>query len=249
MAFINMDMYKCTIKGSGKIFMNWKQNIIIAMILIIIGIAGRVFLHDIFAGINNPLSTTGYLVPLDLFFIIAAISLYAGVILNKYYTFLIPLCIIALTDIFYAVSEPESVALWVTWLFLFTWSGYAVISNLGFTSKGKNINVYKLTGVGIIGVIFYDIWTNFGFWLSYSKLGYYTQDINGLATVYIGGLPTMLWHMLSTSLAVICIGVTLKYLTENEFPKRNIEIKSREKYALLGSTSILLLVSVLSVGI
>jgi cation transport ATPase len=224
--------------------MNWKQNIIIAILLIMIGVIGRITLHDIFAGINNPISTAGYLVPLDMFFIVAGISLYTGVLLNKYYALVVPLCIICLTDIFYAIIEPTSVALWMTWLFLFTWSGYVVISSLGFTLKKKNLKIPTLMGIGVIGVIFYDIWTNFGFWLSYSKLGYYTQDINGLSMVYIGGLPTMLWHILSTSITIGCISIFLPYLIKN----KDIEIKSKEKYSLLGTICILLFCSVLSIG-
>ncbi|MFH1101203.1 MAG: DUF6580 family putative transport protein [Methanobacteriota archaeon] len=235
--------------------MNWtekmnRQHILIAGLLITIGVLGRILLHDVFAGIPNPWSTTGFPVPLDVFFIIATLSLYAGVILGKFYTFVVPLCVIVLTDVFYGIVDPNSAALWMSWLFLFTWSGYAVIAVLGFMLKRKRLRtisyVPMLAGAGALGVLFYDIWTNFGFWLMYSKLGFYPQTIQGLATVYIGGLPTMVWHLLSTSLAIVSVGLPLLYLTKQKIVQKTIEVKPRELYLLLGATGILLLVSVFS---
>jgi hypothetical protein len=224
-----------------------KQKLMIAGILIMIGVLSRITLHDYFNSINNPFTTNGFL---DVFFIIALISILSGILLGKYFIFIIPICVIGITDIFYGIIDPINAALWATWLFLFTTSGYVFIAILGlYTRKNSKFDISffpKILGAGIFGIIVYDLWTNFGFWLSYSKLGFYPQTLGGLTTVFIGGLPFMLWHILSFSIAFTLIILPIIYYKDlSMFAYKNI-LKPNEKIYILSATLILITASIIT---
>lgn len=227
-----------------------RQKLMIIGILITVGVLGRIVLHDLFNSVMNPIETTGFAAPLDVFFIIATISLISGVLLGRYYTLIVPLCVIAITDIFYSIINPEYASYWLAYLFLFTWSGYGIIALLGsYTKQKTQLNktfIPRILGAGILGIFLYDIWTNFGFWLGFSKLGFYPQTIEGLMTVYYGGLPTMLWHLLSTSIAITITATVFIYLKEHEFLKKDFTPKPMERYAIIGVTALLMFISILS---
>jgi hypothetical protein len=224
-----------------------KQKIMISCLLIIIGVISRITLHDFFNGLNNPFGSNGFL---DVFFIIALISLLSGILLGKFYVFIVPICVIAITDIFYGIVDPINTALWSTWLFLFTTSGYVFIALLGLYSRNKsefNMNfIPKILGIGIIGIISYDIWTNFGFWLSYSKLGFYPQTLGGLISVFTGGIPFMLWHILSTSFALILVSIPLVLYKEKYKLSQRTILKPTENAYILGASIVLMILSIIT---
>jgi len=224
-----------------------KQKIMIASLLVTIGVICRITLHDFFNSINNPFTDYGFL---DVFFIIAIISIFSGILLGKYYVFIIPICVIAITDIFYGIVDPINAALWSTWLFLFTTTGYVFIALLGLYTRKKSkfdmTFIPKILGTGIIGIIIYDLWTNFGFWIGYSKLGFYPQTFEGLITVFIGGIPFMIWHILSFSLLLTIISIPLIHYKEiSIFSYRNV-LNPTDKVYILSATLILMTVSVIT---
>jgi hypothetical protein len=223
------------------------QKLVLASLLIIIGVFSRIILHDFFNSINNPWAEFGVL---DVFFVIAIVSIFSAILLGKYYTIAIPIIVLAITDGFYALVNPVNIALYPTWLFLFTSSGYIFIALLIlYTKKKSKLNIFfipKILGTGIHGVIIYDLWTNFGFWLSYSRLGWYPISLEGLATVYIGGIPFMIWHILSTAIAIIVIVIPLVYLTESKLNKAEPMLKPIEKYVIASATLFLMGVSIIS---
>ena len=108
------------------------QKILLATILIVIGVLCRIILHDFFNSINNPWAEFGVL---DVFFVIAAVSIISAILLGKYYTIAVPLIVLAITDGFYAFVNPVNIALYPTWLFLFTSSGYIFIALLSLYTK------------------------------------------------------------------------------------------------------------------
>jgi hypothetical protein len=225
-----------------------KQKILLAGLLVAIGVILRISLHDFFNGIINPWAEFGYL---DVFFVTALIAIVSGILLGKYFTILVPLSVLIVTDVFYAIVNPAAnIALYTSWLFLFTLSGYVIISLLGFyTRKKSKLNIAfipKILGVGILGVIIYDLWTNFGFWLTYSKMGWYPQTLGGLGTVYAGGLPFMLWHIISTAIALTVVAIPLVYLKEHKIFKTDFTLKPFEKYSIAGATIILIIISIIS---
>ncbi|MDH7516800.1 MAG: hypothetical protein QHH19_00375 [Candidatus Thermoplasmatota archaeon] len=228
-----------------------KDKLMLAVLLVAVGVLSRILLHDFFYSIINPISTGGYPLPLDVFFAVAAVSVFSGVLLGKYYTFVVPVCVIGITDIFYALVDPVNAASWLTWLFLFTWSGYVVLALTGYLTRRKSeINrlfIPKILGTSALGIVFYDLWSNFGFWLAYSKLGFYPQNLDGLAMVYIGGIPSMIWHLLSTTLVIVFVAIPLVYLREQEIIKKSLVLKPVEKYVIASATVILMTASVLTV--
>ena len=229
-----------------------KQRLILAGLLIIIGVVSRILLHDFFNGIANPWDQSEFGAVLDVFFVTAIIAILSGVLLGKYYTIIVPIAVLFASDIFYAIIDPEEagLALYTSWLFLFTVSGYVFMALLGFYVKKKSkINytfIPKLFGVGILGIVIYDLWTNFGFWLTYSRLGWYPMNIEGLATVYSGGIPMMIWHILSAGIALTVIAIPLIYFKEHEILKREIVIKPMENYILASATIILVTLIIIS---
>ena len=228
-----------------------KQKLILAGLLITIGVFSRILLHDFFNGIANPWDESGFGL-LDVFFVTAVVAIISGVLLGKYYTIIVPIAVLFASDIFYAAIYPEvaGLALYTSWLFLFTVSGYVFMALLGFYIKKKSkINytfIPKLFGVGILGIVIYDLWTNFGFWLTYSRLGWYPMNIEGLAIVYSGGIPFMIWHMLSAGIALTLIAIPLIYFKEHKILKHEIILKPVEKYILASATIFLIFISIIS---
>jgi hypothetical protein len=225
-----------------------KQKVLLAGILVIIGVVLRVVLHDFFNGIANPWAEFGFL---DVFFVTALVAIVSGILLGKYFTIIVPLSVLIITDVFYALVDPSAnVALFTSWLFLFTLSGYIIMALMGFYTKKKSkIDIFfipKILGVGILAVIIYDLWTNFGFWLSYSKMGWYPPTLEGLGTVFAGGLPFMIWHILSTTIALTIIVVPIVYLKEHKILKTEIMLKPIEKYSIAGATAILMIFSIIT---
>lgn len=228
-----------------------KQKIILAGLLIAIGLLGRIILHDFFNNIVNPWEESG-LLGLDVFFVIATVSIFSGILLGKYYALIIPITVIVLSDVFYASVNSVNVLLYTTYLFLFTITGYIFISLIGFYTKKKSkFNkrfIPKILGAGIVGIIIYDLWTNFGFWLSFSRLypDYLTPTFSGLITAYSWGLPVMIWHILSGAIAITIIAIPLLYLKEHKILQTDFTLKPIEKYSISFATIILMTLSVIS---
>ena len=161
-----------------------KNRITLAILLISIGSIIRIVLNNnlpsppsIYITING---LTQPMFMFDLFFIVAIISIVSGLLLGGYYTFIVPISTMIISDIVIGNN----------WIILFTWSGFAIIGVIGYILKTKNKmkikHIPSVLGVGIGGILLYDIWTNFGTWLG--GWGYaYTWE--GLALCYTKALP------------------------------------------------------------
>lgn len=171
----------------------------ISILLIIIGILGRLFLIK-YVGIPN-------------FEIITALTLVSAVFLGRIWTLVVPLSIIAVTDV---VIGNNSVL-------LFTWSAFAIIgvfgmiykkyetqiviarsrqqaatkqslfsriarkiASLPLVARNDSRRIIGLTGLGIFSSIFFFLYTNFGWWLVSNM---YPHTLDGLIQCYIMGLP------------------------------------------------------------
>ena len=192
-----------------------KDRILVAITLIIFGVIGRLsfykflpstpHLYITLNGITQPLFM------MDLFFLIAIISILSGLLLKSYYVFIVPLSIMFITDVIIGNN----------YIFLFTWSGFAMIGLIGYILKIKNKFTIQKTplifGASIGSVLLYDLWTNFGCWL-----GWYPHTFNGLAVCYTVAIPFMLWHLLSTTLTLTIILLPLIYLKEHKLFQTNV---------------------------
>ena len=140
-----------------------KYKILFAISVILLGVFSRVFLNK-FIAIPN-------------FEMITALSLISGSLLGGIFAPLIPLLIIFLSDIYFGN----------TIIYLFTWSAFALIGIFGILFKRNSKHYYlKITGGGIVSVLFFYFWTNFGWWL---VSGMYPMNFQGLITCYLAAIP------------------------------------------------------------
>ncbi len=212
--------------------------IFVAFLLILIGVLGRITLTELLpASPSIYLNLNGITQPLfmmDLFFLIAVISILSGLILGGVYTFLVPISAMAISD----------VILGNNWILLFTWSGFAIIGLLFFALKSKNKFTVKKTpllfGTSIGSVLLYDLWTNFG-----SYLGWYPHTMNGLTLCFTVALPFMLWHLLSTTIAFALIVMPILYLKEKEIINFKYAINPIEKPIALSLLTVIMILSVM----
>lgn len=177
----------------------------LALCLVAVGVAGRLFLSGLLPSTPHlTITLNGITQPLfmmDLFFVVAAVSLFSGLLLGRRYGLLVPLLIMLITD----------VMLGNTAIFLFTWSGFAFIALLGgyarrHLSSGPAV-LPQMAGAGVGAVLLYDLWTNLGCWL-----GWYPHTLDGLAACFTLALPFTLWHLLSTTVLVMAVAVPLSVL-------------------------------------
>ena len=220
------------------------KRIIIGIMLIAIGVILRITLHgnlpaspSVFITING---ITQPMFMLDLFFVVAIISLLSGIILGGYYTFIIPISIMAISDII--IGQ--------TWILLFVWSGFAIIGLIGYIMKKKNILSIKRTptilGLGVGSILLYDIWTNFGTWLGGPQWGY-TYTWSGLALCYTKALPFMFWHLLSTTIAIALIIIPVVYLKEHKLKLPEFTINPIERHVTIAVPAILMIIAIIMV--
>lgn len=210
-----------------------KERLIGAVILVIAGVVGRIYLRGFLPdtpswyitinGITQPVFM------MDLFFVVATVSLLSGLLIGGYYSFFVPLSTMILTDLYYGNN----------YIFLFTWSGFVMLGFLGFllTTRTKlSLRTLPLLfGVGIGGVLLYDLWTNFGCWL-----GWYPHTLDGLLLCYTVAIPFTLWHLLSTTVALSMVILPILYLKDHGTIHVQYSVKPSEKIATTVISTILI---------
>ena len=221
-------------------YKSFLQRPLLAVLLISMGVMGRILLHDFLPALPRySFTLNGITQPVfiaDMFFIVAAIALLSGLLLGGYYTLIVPLGILFLTDLYYGNTS----------IFLFTWSGFVLIGLLGYSAK-KRVpltlrSVFPVMGLGIGTVLLYDLWTNFGCWLMW-----YPATLNGLLTCYILALPFTVWHLLSTLLVLPLFYLVVVAIKNMKGTLFHIVITPLEKYVTLSVSSLLILTSLLLV--
>jgi len=216
-----------------------RNQLFTAFLLILIGIVGRIYLRNFLPAMPHfYITINGITQPIfiaDMFFLIAIIALFSGILLRGIYSFIVPLVVMAVTDLFYGNN----------FIFLFTWSGFAFISLLGYRWKNKlafNAKSVAMTvGLSASAVIIYDLWTNFGWWLG----PYYPHNLQGLALCYTLALPFFIWHLLSTAVATAIVAFPLLYLKEQALSVKTV--KSIENYVPAIASLFLAIISFLSI--
>lgn len=147
-----------------------------ALALIAFGSLGRIFLLDL------PNVET-----------LTVSALLAGSLLGGLYSVLVPFSIVVLTD-FYIGNNL---------ILLFTWSAWMVIGIFGWLLRKKKAPSFKfagqLTGMGIVAVLFFYVYTNFGVWLLWDL---YPHTLAGLIQSYIMALPFLKMSLLGNLIIV-----------------------------------------------
>jgi hypothetical protein len=114
---------------------------------------------------------------------VAAIALFAGAYLKKKHALIIPLLLMAISDLLIGMHD----------VVLFTWGSFALITVLGFIQQKKTTAVRTISLSFISSILFFII-TNFGIWL----LGWYPHTTSGLIQCYAMALPFLRDFALST---------------------------------------------------
>jgi len=194
-----------------------KSKIISAIILISAGVILRLLLQNVM---------------MDIFFVIAVISILSGLLLGSYYTFVVPISIMIITDLMLGNNM----------IFLFTWTGFILLALVGYFVRPKTgLSLKKaplILGSGIVGILLYDLWTNFGCWL-----GWYPKTIGGLATCYTVAIPFTIWHLVSTTIALTAVVIPLALLNKD----CDLNLKSMDINVTAGLTISFIFAAILSV--
>jgi len=217
---------------------NEKDRIIAAIMLISAGVLIRIALNGfnystprIYITLNG---ITQPMFMMDVFFVVALIALLSGLLLGGYYTFIVPLSVMAISDIYIGN----------TFIILFVWSGFAIIGLIGYMLKRKKCLTLKrapiLIGAGVGGVLLYDLWTNFGCWL-----GWYPHTLNGLTMCFTVAVPFTLWHLLSTTIAITAIILPIAYLKDRKVIKTDYAIKPVERHITYIAPALLMVVAII----
>jgi len=141
--------------------MSKKKNLL-AIFIIIFGVVLRIFLNEKI-GIPN-------------FEAVTALSLFSGSFLGGIYALIVPLAIIFFSDLYFGNTIVR----------LFTWSAFILIGIFGILFKRSSKYYFlKITGGGVISVLFFYFWTNFGWWLTF---GMYPMNFQGLIQCYLAAL-------------------------------------------------------------
>jgi len=116
---------------------------------------------------------------------VAAIALFSGVYLNKKYAIVVPLALMAISDLFIGMHN----------VVLFTWGGFVVSSLLGLWLK-KHKSISGIFSMSLVSSLLFYIISNFGVWL----MGWYPHTTKGLTECYIMALPFLRNFALGTIL-------------------------------------------------
>jgi len=189
-----------------------KKKILSAVFIVIFGVIFRILLNEK-VGIPN-------------FEAVTAISLVSGSFLGGIFAPVIPLLIMFLSDIYFGNTS----------IYLFTWSAFILIGIFGLILK-RNSKFYslKITGLGILSVLFFYLWTNFGWWL---VSGMYPMNFQGLIRCYIAALP-FLRNQIGSVLIFAPSFSLIFFFILNKFTKKLIqaETKKHENFTFISKIS------------
>lgn len=147
----------------------------LAILLLTFGFATRFFIH------------TPNFTP------VIALALFGGVYLNRKYALLLPLCLMAISDIVIGMHN----------VVFFTWGSIVAISLLGTWLKSRN-NWVNIASTNLLGAILFFVVTNFGVW----AMGWYPPTLAGLADCFWLAIPFFRTTLLSTAIySVILFGL------------------------------------------
>ncbi len=205
--------------------------LILALLLIIVGIVGRILL-----------------IPYPNIETVMAVTLLAGCLLGGLYLLIVPLSVMIITDM-YLYYFHHHIFSGFTWamiggISLFTWSGFVIAGLVGYGLKNKVKYSVKfvgmLTGIGIGATIIYQLWVNFGWWYVL-----YPHTMSNLVLVYTLAIPWALRQILSTLIFVPLLSVPILYIWEHSLPDIARTIKPLEKYVTVSMASLLLAFSII----
>lgn len=218
----------------NKNFHSISFDLAIISVLVIIGIFSRFFLVSL--GIQ----------PFPNFEIIMVLTFVSLFLIRPIFVFLIPLLSMIFSDML--LGNPILTGSTMNSIVLFTYTGFLIASFVFLRTKDtthaslKKITITSIglcVGIGMISTLMYDIWTNAGWWYLM-----YPHTMETFSTVFIAGIPFMLYHQLSTIFTFLTVAIPLGYLLANKHQLRLSDSHQRyEKIPLILATTILILLS------
>lgn len=185
-----------------------KKKILLAIFVIFFGVSFRIFLNKVIRIPN--------------FEAVTALSLISGSFFGGTYAFFIPLSMIFLSDIYFGNSL----------VYLFTWSAFILIGIFGtFLKRDSKYYLFEISGGGILSVLFFYLWTNFGWWIT-SRM--YSMNFQGLITCYIAGLPFLKNQLASILIFTPVFSIIFSLVFDKIFIKKT---KKYENFAFVSKIS------------
>jgi len=167
------------------------KNFFLAFLFIFFGIVFRIFLNKQFHIPN--------------FEAVTAIALLSGVFFKGIYSVLIPLNIMFFSDLYFGNSA----------IYLFTWSAFILVGLFGnILNRDSRNYTFKLMGLGVLSVLFFYAWTNFGWWLI---SGMYPISLQGLVQCYLMAIPFLRNQLLSAFIFIPGLNLIFSFLFDKIF--------------------------------
>jgi len=110
--------------------------------------------------------------------------IFRGVYLNKKYAIILPLVLMALTDVFLGVYSS----------IFFTWASIAAIAFIGIQTK-KNKSFKGVAFGSLLSAVLFFVVTNVGVWLT---SGMYSLDFSGFMNCFYLAMPFFRYTLVST---------------------------------------------------
>lgn len=162
-----------------------RKNIITAFALVVIGITGRLLLEP-YPNVEP----------------VMAVSIIAGALLGPYLGLMVALFTIIGSDVVIGNSN----------ILLYTWTAWALIgvaSTILKKNKAKTrigADTLKFTAWGVVGTLFFYLWTNFGVWQLTTM---YPHTFDGLIQSYVMALPFLRYQLIGNLVIVPALSFTL----------------------------------------
>ena len=142
-------------------------------------------------------------------------ALLAGAMIGGVFTVIVPLAVVALSDMINVVILHGSFA-GNDPIIYFTWSAWAVIGLLGYllrkSKKGSFKFAAKMTGMGLGASLWFFVWTNLGVWMLFSM---YPKTLEGLVQCYAMAIPffrnQIIGNLVIIPIVVIPIVLAIKH--------------------------------------
>ncbi|MFY9402730.1 MAG: DUF6580 family putative transport protein [Candidatus Omnitrophota bacterium] len=140
---------------------------------------------------------------------VAAIALFSGAYLKRRYAILVPLLLMALTDVFIGVHN----------VLIFTWGCFVLSALLGRVLH-KHKGIIPVAGMSLFSSFIFYIVTNFGVW----AMGWYPQNLKGLIDCYILALPFLRDFTISTLIYSAVFFTAYEYITLKVKEKKLVKV-------------------------
>ncbi len=114
---------------------------------------------------------------------VAAIALFSGVYLKRKYAIIVPLVLMAVSDIFIGMHN----------VVIFTWGSFILAALIGILIR-KNKSAARILGGSLAASLVFFVVSNFGVWL----MGWYPLNLKGLVDCYVMALPFLRDFTVST---------------------------------------------------